>query len=103
MKPDPELWRRLRVGDRIRFVDLGSLKWNILHRETKQAYKYLRKRRRPVTVYKVDEDGLPWVHFRFRDKRGLGRHYMAMNHGGIVIVKRRTKRGGKDSVPRSGN
>ena len=87
---DPELWRRLKVGDRIRLVDLDSLKWNTLHLETKQAYKYLLNRRRPVVVYKVDEDGLPWVSFRSRGKNGRRRHdHMAMNHGGIVIVKPR--------------
>jgi hypothetical protein len=95
-KTDPELWRRLRVGDRIRLVDLDSLNWHTLHLETKQAYKYLLNRRRPVTVYKVDEDGLPWVHFRFRGSNGSLRYdSMAMNHGGMVIVKPRGKSKGK--------
>lgn len=86
---DRELWRTLRIGDRIRLVSLDDLKWDTLHLETKQAYKYLLGRRRPVTVYEIDATGLPWVKFRFRGKDGRIRHdFMAINHGGITIVGR---------------
>jgi hypothetical protein len=92
MKNGPELWRRLRVGDRIRLVKLDFLNWHTLHIETKQAYKYLLKRRRPLTVYTVDSDGLPWIQFRFRGSRGRLRHdFLAVNHGGLAIVKSRKK------------
>jgi len=90
---DPELWRSLRVGDRIRLVTLDSLQWHNLHLETRQAYKYLLNRRRPVTVYEIDDYGLPWVQFRFRMRNGRLRYdFMAMNHGGIAIVKPGKKR-----------
>jgi len=94
METDPELWRRLCVGDRIRLVKipLDFLDWPALHLETKQAYRYLLNRRRPVTVWQIDEYGMPWVEFRFRDRSGRLRHdTMAMNHGGIVLVKPRRK------------
>lgn len=96
MKTAPELWRRLRVGDRIRLVEipLDFLDWKALHLETKQAYRYLLKRRRPVTVYQIDEYGLPWVQFRFGRGDGRMRHdFLAMNHGGIALGKPRLKRG----------
>ncbi len=92
---DPDLWRSLRVGDRIRLVEipLDFLDWKSLQLETKQAYKYLLKRRGPVTVYEIDECGMPWVKFQFRGRNGRVRHdYMAMTHGGIVLVARRTNR-----------
>jgi hypothetical protein len=92
MKTDPNLWRTLRVGDRLRLVEIPRdfLNWDALHLETKQAYEYLLKRRRPVTVYVIDEWGLPWVSFRLRDAEGHKRHEsMAMNHGGIVTVSAR--------------
>ncbi len=94
METDPELWHRLRVGDRIRLVaiPLNFLDWSALHIETKEAYQYLLSRRRPVTVYQIDEYGLPWVHFRFRDKGGyMRRDYLAVNHEGIALVKPRRK------------
>ena len=92
MKTDPELWRQLRVGDRVRLVEipLNFLDWPALHLETKQAYRHLLARRKPVTVYQIDEYGLPWVQFRFRGKNGRMRYdYLAVNHGGIVKVKPR--------------
>jgi len=93
-KTDPELWRRLRIGDRIRLVaiPLDFLDWKSLHRETKQAYKYLLGRRRPVTVWQIDEYGMPWVLFRFREKNGrIGDNSLAVNHEGIVLVRSRPK------------
>jgi hypothetical protein len=93
-KTDIELWRRLRVGDRIRLVEipLNFLDWNSLHPETKQAYRYLVKRRSPVTVYEIDEYGMPWVKFQFRGRNGRVRYdHMAMNHGGVVLVTRRKR------------
>src|SRR5437660_3280918 len=68
-----ESWRKLRVGDRIRLVRLPS-EFNqpgyYLHRETRQVYKRLIERRRPLRVYKIDEWGLPWIRCRFRRKDG---------------------------------
>jgi hypothetical protein len=96
MKTDAALWRRLRVGDRTRLVDipLKFLDRNPVHLETTQAYKYLVKRRRPVSVYEIDEYGMPWVKFQFRARNGRIRHdYMAINHSGIILVKTRQRRG----------
>lgn len=46
MDEDPELWRRLRIGDRVRLVRLPKefFVWSALLPETKQAYKYLLNR-----------------------------------------------------------
>ena len=64
--------------------------WCTLHRESKRAYKYLVKRRRPLEIYKVDGDGLPWIKFRLRQPNGqVAQHYWAVNHGGLALVKRR--------------
>lgn len=75
--------------------------WPALHRETKEAYRYLLNRRTPVRVFQVDEYGFPWVQFQFRDKGGQIRHdWMAMNHGGIAIVKGRPKATREKRVPK---
>jgi hypothetical protein len=94
MKESPELWKRLRVGDRVRLVELplDFFNWPRLHPETRQAYKILLKRRTPVAVYQIDEFGMPWVAFRSRRKNGRIRHdWLAVNHGGLAIVKPRKK------------
>jgi hypothetical protein len=103
MNSEPELWRQLRVGDRIRLVRLPTdfFVWPSLWRETKDAYRYLLNRRSPVTVFQIDEYGYPWVAFQFRNKRGkMGYHWMAMNHGGIAIVKSKPEVTPKKRLPR---
>lgn len=95
MKTEPDLWRRLRIGDRIRLAEipLDGLNWGTLHLETKQAYKYLLKRRKPLTVFKIDEYGLPWIRFQFHGSGGRLRYdFLAVNHGGLVAVKPRKSR-----------
>jgi hypothetical protein len=88
-KTDPNLWRRLRLGDRIRVVRFPEF---TMHADTKQAYQYLVGRQRPVTVSNVDEDGMPWIRFRTRDEDGrVSHHGMLINHGGIVLVRPRPK------------
>ena len=92
-----EIWRQLRIGDRIRLVEIPTdLDWGALLPETKQAYRYLVERRRPLTVFMIDEYGFPWIRFWFRRRNGQIRHdWLAINHGGLAIVKARKKTRGK--------
>jgi hypothetical protein len=94
VKTDPDLWTTLKVGDRVRMVEIptpsGTFRDWFLHAETRRAYRYLLKRRSPLVVWKLDEYGYPWVRFRFRGKAGrMEHHSMMLNHGGLVIVKPR--------------
>ncbi len=94
MAEDPKLWQCLRVGDLVRLTRLPKdfFVWSKLHRETREAYRYLLNRRSPVRVVEVDEYGYPWIEFRFRDRTGkMGYHWLMINHGGIARVKRRKK------------
>jgi hypothetical protein len=83
-------WQSLNVGDRIRFVampsDFGEHAER-LHPDTKDAYRYLLSRRRPVEVVKLDDLKLPWIRFQYRDENGrMQYHSLAVNHDGWVRV-----------------
>jgi hypothetical protein len=88
-----ELWQTFKVGDRVRVVELPReflVSGAVLHSETRRAYKYLVKRRRPLVVWMIDEYGFPWVKFQFRGRNGrMEYHSMALNHSGIAIANRR--------------
>ena len=58
-----EDWRDLRVGDRIRIVRLPSaaaIEGYVFHADTRRLYKRLIARKRPLTIYQIDEMQLPW-------------------------------------------
>jgi hypothetical protein len=86
-----ESWQNLRVGDRIRIVRLPS-DWEQPGYHvppcTRRLYHLLIERRRPLRVYAVDEDGLPWVRCRFR-RGGWEHHFLAVNDDSWVRVRSR--------------
>lgn len=86
-----ELWRSLRVGDRIRIAEFPPeflRPGYCLHRDTIAVYRKLVARRRPLRIGWIDEWKMPWVQCRFRRKDGRWQHHtLAVNHGGIVRVK----------------
>jgi len=96
MTKPKSLWMQLRVGDFVRLVEFPPeflLPNRGIHRSTRQVYKRLLARRRPLRVYEIDETNLPWIRCQFRRKNGFWEyHYLAINHGGIVRVKHRRKR-----------
>ena len=105
MDIDPKLWRRLRVGDRIRLVEIPrefSQPGYFIHRDTMRVYKRLLARRRSLRVYRIDEWGHPWIHCQFRRKDGRwDYHSLAVNHDGLVLVRpRRKNRRTQSSGPR---
>jgi hypothetical protein len=88
-------WRELRPGDRVRFVamptDFGEHAER-LHPDTRNAYRYLVNRRRPVEVIGVDDLNLPWIRFQCRDENGrMEYHDLAINHDGWIRVRSRKK------------
>jgi hypothetical protein len=89
-----ESWRDLRVGERIRLVEMPC---DFLHSGyllspcTRRVYERLIARRRPIRVFKIDELGLPWVRCNFREGGGRwGYHSLAFNHDGWVRVQPRS-------------
>lgn len=84
-------WRKLKVGDRIRFVALPTgLSLNNCHLSTLIAYKTLIKRGRSVRVCRLDEWKMPWIQFRTRGPKGNWIHHrLLINHDGWVRVRRR--------------
>ncbi|MFT3881513.1 MAG: hypothetical protein QM703_17830 [Gemmatales bacterium] len=92
-KNSTELWKTLKVGDRIRLVEVPTeffQKGYYIHKDTLRVYKKLQARRRPLRVYQIDEYGFPWVRCMFQRKDGRCEwHYLAFNHSGIAQVKKR--------------
>jgi len=69
----------LEIGDEIKIL---SIPGNVVHRDTRRAYRYLVKRKRPVKIYEIDEYGHPWYEFRMRNPRGkLETHFMNIMEG----------------------
>ena len=93
MKDD---WRKLRVGDRIRFVSMPtdiSQPGYVVHRDTLRVFQRLIERRRPVRVAFLDQWGdgkAPWIRCRFRRKDGrIEYHSLMIDHDGWVRVRAR--------------
>ena len=83
----------LRVGDRIRIVRLPSA-WDrpayLVPPCTRRLYRRLIARGRPVRVYEIDRQGLPWIHCRFRRPDGRWEHhFLAIDAGSWVRVRKR--------------
>ncbi|MBN9520545.1 hypothetical protein J0H58_18805 [bacterium] len=86
-------WKRLRVGDRIRFVRMPwytDTPGYTFPPETRRLYKRLIARGRPARVYEIDEYGLPWIRCRFRRRNSVWEHhFLAVNDDSWVRVKGR--------------
>jgi hypothetical protein len=93
MKTEPTLHKRLKIGDRVRLVHLPtefSQPGYHLHRDTLRVYKRLVALRKTLTVNEIDSYRLPWVQFRLRrEDGGYEHHFLAINHDGLVLVRRR--------------
>jgi hypothetical protein len=92
-------WRNLRVGDRIRFVNMPtefSRPGYFVHRDTLRVYRRLIERRRPVRVAWLEDCGewtAPWIRCQFRRMDGrIEYHSLMINHDGWVRVKHRPRR-----------
>lgn len=86
-------WRELRVGDRIRLV-ADPPEWQQpgyhLPPGTRDLWRRLVARRRPLRVYEVDVWGLPWVQCRIgKPGGGWEYHFLAICEGGWVRVRPR--------------
>ena len=72
--PDP---RKLKVGDKVKFVALPD-EWDApghhVCPETIDFMKAMMARAWPSRVYRIDEDGYPWIQARLRDCDGIVHH-----------------------------
>jgi hypothetical protein len=88
-----ELWRTLKVGDRIRLVEMPPeflQEGYIILPETVRVYRKLLARGRHLRIREIDEYGHPWIWCRFRRKNGGWEcHALAVNHDGLARVTRR--------------
>ena len=86
-----EEWRKLQVGDRIRFVAMPTeFSRANCHEDTVKAYRTLISLGRAVRVCKLDEWSVPWIRFRLRLPDGRWEHHrLLINHDGWVRVRPR--------------
>jgi hypothetical protein len=93
MSSNEPAWKKLKVGDRVRFVRLPTfytVDGRGLHAETLDLYKRLIAARKISRVYQVDKDGLPWIRCRFRLPNGdWERHWLAINDDSWELVRPR--------------
>ncbi len=86
-----ESWQSLKVNDRIRLVRMPSefaQSGYELHPDTRETYRKIIDRRRPLRIARIDESGIPWIDVRFRRPDGSWEyHSLAFNHGGWVRVR----------------
>lgn len=72
--PDP---RKLKVGDKIRFVGLPE-EWSVPGAAVApQSVAFMKKmigRKRPSRIHRIAEDGSPWIQARLRDGDGIAYH-----------------------------
>jgi hypothetical protein len=89
-----ELWRTLKVGDRVRLVEYPPefRPGYQIHPDTVSVYKKLIARGRSMRVYWLDHCGAPWIRCRFRRRNGQWEHhYLCLCHDGISRVKPRVR------------
>lgn len=96
MSTDPELWRSLRVGDRVRLIEYPTeflQPGYYIHPDTVRVYKGLLRRKTPLRVYEIDEYDSPWIACRFRRRNGgYEWHTLRVDHDGLAKVKSRNRR-----------
>jgi hypothetical protein len=89
---DDQLWRTLRVGDRVKIVHFPyefSKRDYTMHDETRAAYRHLIETKEELCVRHIDDEGYPWVKFTIRADDGEEEfHSLMLNHDGIVLVEK---------------
>ena len=90
-----DVWRRLKVGDRVRLVEMPPEFFGegyYVHRDTMRVYKMLVARGRSVRVFKIDAWESPWIRCGFRRSSGkMEWHDLSINHDGLDKVNPRAK------------
>lgn len=68
--------KNLKIGDKIKILSIPEPHDNYyLHRETRDIYEKIIKRNKPVKIYDIDKDGIPWFYCKFKKKDGTWHHH----------------------------
>jgi hypothetical protein len=72
-----ERWRKLRVGDCVRYVQMpgGNVPGYYLHKDTRRLFKRLIAKRTILRIKRIDEWRQPWTEIRFKNKAGRREHH----------------------------
>ena len=89
-----EDWRDLCAGGRIQIVRLPN-EWEQPSYHvppcTRRLYKKLIERQRPARICEIDDQGLPWMRCRIRDKVGAWEyHWLAVTDDSWVRARSRS-------------
>ena len=87
-----KLWQTLRTGDRIRITGMPSefmKKPYSMDPETRGLYRRLIEKKIVRTISFIDEWGIPWIEYRWRRKGRMEHHSLALNHGGLKVIRRK--------------
>lgn len=93
MAYDPELWKALNLGDRVRVVSWPTefdQPDYCLHEETREAYEWLLARRCVLTIDRVeyhDGQSYPWADFTITTYGVDAYHTMMLNHSGLELIE----------------
>lgn len=82
-----ELWRTLKVGDKVRVVSWPpELQQDLLHEDTRTFYEWLIETQSVLRISEIDSFGLPYGDLW---KTVDGKRYyekVIVNHGGLELI-----------------
>ncbi|TWT99101.1 hypothetical protein Pla108_00340 [Botrimarina colliarenosi] len=91
MGEDPELWKKLELGDRVRISRFPSYE-GCLHDDTAALYRWLVETSRVLTVMKlefIEEQAYPWsgeIVWSMDSSHPEEFHWLMLNHDGLERV-----------------
>lgn len=81
-----ELWRSLRIGDRVRVIAWPP-ELHTLHPETEEVYRWLIETGSVLTIRRMDHLGLPEGEVYRTVDGSRQAEYLLLNHGGLQLVE----------------
>lgn len=87
-----DLWRNLRVGDRVRIVHVplefaSAPETYCLHDETRELYERLIIKAAILIVTEIDDWDVPWIDYTWVRSDGVEEfHSLGLNHDGLERV-----------------
>jgi len=90
MAYDPELWKRLHLGDRVRVIHFPTFE-GCLHDDTKAVYEWLVESAHVLTIERlefVDGQAYPWSDEFEPNLTGIEEqfHWLMLNHDGLELA-----------------
>jgi len=88
------LWETLKIGDFVKLVVLPPEFHQpgfYIHKDTLRVYKLILGRNKPLRIKEI-KDGIPWTEIREKRAGRTYYHCLALNHDGLKLVEKRTRK-----------